>query len=681
MPTKLNLIDRALLELAPLHAARRLHARAAALALSAGADAGPSAQAISGDSDSGAGGVAGGGTPLLRWWRPGVRDAATDTLRHLPMQRGQSRELARTNPIAAGAIKTNIDRVVGTGLALVAAPDARVLGWSEARTLEWKRQAQTEFSLWADSPECDYYGRLDFYDSQRLVCGASLESGDAFTVLPDAADADMAHAASPYRLRVQILEADRVGNPQGQFDSSRVAGGVRLDDAGRPQGYHVYRRHPGNWLPSDKPAERLAGAWIDLRGRTARRRILHHLRMLRPEQPRGVPYLAPVVECLKQLGRYTEAEIQAAVVSAFFTVFIETGDGNPAPVFAGGEAVQSPDGADIALGPAAVVGLARGEKATFADPKRPNTAFEPFVLAIVRQIGIGLGLPYELLVKQFNSSYSASKAALLDAWMHFRGERTWLARSFCQPVYETWLAEAVATGRIAAPGFFRDPLLRWAYTRAGWHGDSQGSLNPKDEVEAYTAAIDARLMTRERAEWELFGTDWDLTTATKAREQRRLEADDMLPVPKAGAAAPATPAQRQALALAAAADQAARAEQAQQAARQASATEALVSSIATLAAREAPAAQVTVNNAPPAITVQAGDHHVHMDAGMVQLEAQIQPPHVTVPVELRAGDVHVDVPAAQVVVQQAPRGATRQRVERDPTTGEMTGIFSVPVEH
>ena len=153
---------------------------------------------------------------------------------------------------------------------------------------------------------------------------------------------------------------------------------------------------------------------------------------------------------------------------------------------------------------------------------------------------MALGIPRELLIKQFNSSYSASKAALLDAWIYFRSVRTWLARSFCQPVYETWLSEAVATGRISAPGYFSNPLMRWAYTRAAWNGDSMGSINPKDEVAAYAAAIEARLMTHERAEWELFGSDFNDTFDQKKAEHDQLAAANMLPVPKAGAAAPIT---------------------------------------------------------------------------------------------------------------------------------------------
>lgn len=521
---KLNLLDRALLQVDPVRVARRVHARAqveTALAFSALAGG-----------DGGTASASGGS----RWWLPRARDARSDTLSKLPLQRGQSRELARTSPIAVGAINTNIDRVVGTGLALSAQPNRAVLGWSEAQASDWKRQVQAEFSLWADSTDCDQTQTQNFYELQALVLRAVLESGDCFTLLPDGERS----AAMPYALRLQVLEADRVGNPLGVCDSALMAGGIRLAASGAPEAFHIYDSHPGAGLSAaGKP---LAGQWVDRLGRSGRRRVLQHLRKLRPDMPRGVPYLAPIVELIKQISRYTEAEISAAVISAFFTVFIEGApNGNPAPVFQGEEGADQPD-ADIGMGMGAVVGLAPGEKASFADPSRPNPNFDGFVKAMLGQVGMALSIPLELLLKQFNSSYSASKAALLDAWIYFRSVRTWLARSFCQPVYETLLAEAVAIGRIPAPGFFADPLLRWAYTRASWHGDSMGSINPKDEVAAYLAAVDGRLMTRERAEWELFSSDWNDTLDQKAAEQRLLAENDLLPAPKAGAAAPAQPA-------------------------------------------------------------------------------------------------------------------------------------------
>ena len=534
----MNFLDRAIHQVAPAWSEKRQAARARVDMLQQldklrpGADA----SASMGGGEGGAYGnpsAAGG-----RWWRTTPRDARFDTLRHLPTQRGASRELARTSPIAAGAINTNIDRVVGTGLALSAQPSLTILGWEAEQAAEWKaRYVQPEFGLWADSPECDIERTLNFYQQQALVLRGALESGDCFTLMPDGERT----STMPYRLRLQVLEADRVGNPLGAMDSAQMAGGIRFNSGGAPEACFLYDRHPGGYVPGLNAKGIYSGQWVDFVGRSGRRRILHHFRKLRPGMPRGVPYLAPIIDSIKQIARYTEAEIMAAVVTAYLTIFIETPTGNAAPVFGAAAPGAGGIGGEIGLGMGAIVGLAPGEKPHAVNPGRPNPNFGPFIDSVIKQMGIALSIPYELLVKQFNSSYSASKAALLDAWVYFRGVRMWLGLSFCQPVFETWFTEAVAIGRIPAPGFFADPLLRWAYTRAAWPGDSMGSINPKDEVAAYAAAIDARLMTRERAEWELFGTDWNETYGQKLAEHDRLIKDSMQPTPKAGAAAPANP--------------------------------------------------------------------------------------------------------------------------------------------
>ncbi len=521
MAARANLLDRAIGIFAPRTALRRATARAAFEAFSGGGSDGAPL------------------SPMNGRWSVSPRSADADIIRGLRRQRAESRELRRTNPIATGAIDTNLRRVVGTGLQPVPEPDAKVLGWSDEEVAAFKELVTREFSLWADSKECTLDRGQTFYERQDLVLSSRLESGDCFTILPDGQPT----ATQPYRLRLQLIEADRCASPATDAGKPNVIEGVRMV-GGAPSAYYILDAHPG--ALSISGATSTTGSWYDAIGSSGRRRILHHYRPTRPEQTRGVPYLAPVIQAIKDLGRYTEAEISAAVVSAFYTVFIEQGGASaPAPVFGveqGATATTQnetvpPSGQEIEMGPAAIVGLAKGEKASFADPKRPNTAYEPFITGILTLIGAGLGLPVDLLTKRFNASYSASRAALLDAWQHFRSERAWLVLSFCQPVYETWMAEAVSSGRIQAPGFFSDPLIRWAYTRAAWHGDSQGSLNPKDEVAAYRDAIDGRLMTHERAEWELFGSDFTRTFPVKRREQQMLKDADMLPVPKAGAAA------------------------------------------------------------------------------------------------------------------------------------------------
>jgi capsid protein len=88
-----------------------------------------------------------------------------------------------------------------------------------------------------------------------------------------------------------------------------------------------------------------------------------------------------------------------------------------------------------------------------------------------------LEIPYELLVKHFTVSYSARRAALLEARKSFRMRRTWLASDFCQPIYEEWFAEAVAKGRIDIQVSL-NPLIRKAYTQAEWYGPAPGQIDP-----------------------------------------------------------------------------------------------------------------------------------------------------------------------------------------------------------
>lgn len=182
--------------------------------------------------------------------------------------------------------------------------------------------------------------------------------------------------------------------------------------------------------------------------------MIHLLNRERIGQRRGVPFLAPVIEALKQLGRYTEAELIAAVVSGMFTVFIENkGISSDDPIGAmipEEEQIDARDENSMEMGNGSILDLNEGEEAKAVSPGRPNVNFDGFVVSICRQIGAALEIPYEVLVKHFTASYSASRGALLELWKSVKMHRNWLAEGFCQPVFEEWLAEAVARGRINA---------------------------------------------------------------------------------------------------------------------------------------------------------------------------------------------------------------------------------------
>jgi lambda family phage portal protein len=238
-----------------------------------------------------------------------------------------------------------------------------------------------------------------------------------------------------------------------------------------------------------------------------------------------------VLEALKQVTRYTEAELTAAIVRTFLTVFFE----QVQEFLRAGCRISdersnsrrskiSLDPNEFELGAGSINVLPPGYKATAIDAGRSISAYESFANQLIRQIAACLEQPYEVLIKAFAASYSASRAALLQAWAAYRMRRIWFARDFCQPVYEAWLAEAVAIGRIEASGFFDDPRIRKAWCGAEWYGPVMGVLDPVKEAQGAILRIQAGLSTGEREAAEMTGTDFDENIALRAMELRAMAA-------------------------------------------------------------------------------------------------------------------------------------------------------------
>jgi lambda family phage portal protein len=456
-------------------------------------------------------------------WRTTSGSADADILPDLPTLRDRSRDLSRNAPLASGALSTVITNVVGTGLEPQSVIDREALGLDDPAVDEWQKAAEREWWLWAGNQECDITRTQDFAGLQNVAFRSVLESGDLLVI-----KRFVERPGSPYGLKLQLVEADRLRNPQIGLDVQKldngniIAGGVELDPNGAPVAYHILPYHPGDYSALILEPQRLEAFGAE----SGERIVLHLFTKLRPGQSRGVPYLAPVIEALKQLARYSEAEIMAAVISSMFTTFVktETGEGLGLAQPSTETGAQASD-EDYKLAPGAILDLLPNEDVSFANPMRPNSSFDPFVQSILSQIGTALELPFEVLNKRFTASYSASRAAMLEAWRFFKTRRQWLAMGFCQPAYEAVITEAVASGRLEAPGFFEDPIIREAWLSTQWTGPPQGQIDPESEISAAAQRINLGVSTLAEVTAELTGGDWELKNKQRAKERRlRIEA-------------------------------------------------------------------------------------------------------------------------------------------------------------
>ena len=459
--------------------------------------------------------------------------------------RQRSRILYMTGSVGTSAVNTLRTKVVGTGLTLKSEIGREFLGVEEEPAKDWQRRAEAEFRLWADRREnCDALGLSTFSEIEQLVMKSWLLSGDVFVLFKAGETSQM----NPYSLRLHVIEADRIstpewcagknflspGNTEGKVPEGKpgaghaVHDGVEVDENGRAVAYYICDRYPGQL--SSKKAE-----WVRVEAFGAETGLPNILRIAeseRPDQYRGVPFLTPVVENILQLRRYTESELMAALVQSFFTAWVETeADTNEFPLNDVGPSLpenNEPEPDEIndneyRMGPGTVLHLRKGEKVQFGSPQIPTVGFDTFVKTVSRTIGAALELPYEVLLKEFTSSYSASRGALLEAWESIRMRRAWLVETFCQPVYERWMAEAVALGRIRAPGFFTDPLIRDAWCRAQWIGPVQGQLDPKKEAEAALALASYGVKTYQQITREFGSGDFMTNAEELTRENDALK--------------------------------------------------------------------------------------------------------------------------------------------------------------
>lgn len=499
-PIRLNVIDRFINYIDPVRSARRIRARAM---MNVAQDVGYISFGSSRKSMRGA--------------YASTNSADNDILPKLQSIRASSRDLYMNAPVATGALRRARTNIVGYGLTLQPRIDREKLGLSDDAADAWENRVDREFDLWADSKFCDITRTQDFYGLQGLALLSSLMSGDCFVLTPYVKKYDF-----PYELCIKIIESDLVSNPFNLLENDRVCGGIEVDENGAPIAYHIQKTHPGATYPMYE-WERVP-AYGEGSGR---RNVLHLFDKERPGQRRGVPMLAPVIEKLKQLTRLSESELMAAVVTSFFTAFIKTDLRENNPVndgFAGtAETAKTPaeiptDASAMEMGAGTIIDLVPGESVELADPKRPNGAFAPFFEAMVREIGSAIEIPFELLVLHFTASYSASRAALLEAWKFFLQRRAWLEREFCRPIYEEWLAEAVAKSRISAPGFFIDPAVRKAWCGSKWSGPGQGQLNPVQETEAAKLRVECGFSTKAKETAAIDGDNWYTMTNNRARE-------------------------------------------------------------------------------------------------------------------------------------------------------------------
>ncbi|KAA5603024.1 phage portal protein [Roseospira marina] len=218
----------------------------------------------------------------LAGWAPALGSADADLLPERVDIVARIRDLVRNNGWASGAVRRELDTVIGAGLRLSSKPDYRALGLSADWAAEWSDQVEAQFRLWADDPArwCDATRHYTLGGLFGMAYRHYVIDGDALAVL------QWRDHGAGFATTVRVIDPDRLSNPHDTMDTETLRAGVELDGWGAATAYHIRKRHPGDWFTGGRDAY----AWERIPRETpwGRPVTVHFYDKERDEQSRGV---------------------------------------------------------------------------------------------------------------------------------------------------------------------------------------------------------------------------------------------------------------------------------------------------------------------------------------------------------------------------------------------------------
>lgn len=397
-------------------------------------------------------------------WRRGSEDEIVTSYERTTLIL-KCRDALRNNPIAAGIVDRVANIVVGTGI------------YPEAQTLDpaWNAAAEAFWRNWARHPETE--GCSNLTDLLTVLAGNVVTEGGIFLVK---------HSDGS----IEPVELDRLEAPQAAERSV-------LDN--RPYDTDRFGRIT-RWCVADVGANAIKFAGRPYRWIRAENALTLFDRK-RADQVLPWPQLAPVLDTIQDLKELNELTLRKAKAQASVAVAHKRG--------ASGKGLQLQGRRELAAAEAEAKAAAQklqdatgwalidtdGDMAMLAN-NTPGSTYDQFVRWNVQQIGMAVGLPYEFLLLFFgNSTYSSSKATLVQAHASIKRRQDALIEHILRPLWIWRIAMAVADGELPPPPECPETGLP-DYDHVSWRRPPFDWIDVSDAIDVEIKEVRAGFRTR-----------------------------------------------------------------------------------------------------------------------------------------------------------------------------------------
>ena len=449
----------------------------------------------------------------LSHWRGPQIQSRDGTSREREVIQRRAADLMANDWSANATVDTITSNAVGTGLLPKASIPAARLGIAPEQARAVGEDMEWAFDRWMR--EADVRGQNHFFDLQALGLRSILCKGELLHLAVMLPEKERVGQQRRFSLAIQAVTPERLQTPTDMTTDPDVRDGIRYTAYGRPEGYYIACPPPSVLDSRVSGGTLLSSDFRFVRARLGHRRQVFHLyRMEADEQERGCSTFAKSIALFRNLSDTINFELFAQGMAAQFPIFIAT-EGGELPGY-----VQEQHGLaeKEEAGPTYFQSIEEGqvwygkenEKPYVLESKRPSSNFAAFVRIVQRAMAAAQGIPYESLTKDFSeTNYSSMRAALNEAWKVYSYYRQWLARAYCQPIYEMVMEEAWLRGELTlpagAPDFYE---ARDLWCNADWIGPARGFIDPVKEISATILALENRLMTYSEA-WAQHGGDFE----------------------------------------------------------------------------------------------------------------------------------------------------------------------------
>jgi capsid protein len=301
------------------------------------------------------------------------------------------------------------------------------------------------FHAWCKN--CDVTNRHSFKKLVQLAAEERPIDGDCGFVIRRSGEG----------LKLQLVPATRIGNPnETAVASNNYYQGIITNDFGQPVAYRIFRltRDGVYFGAEDIPANQFC----------------HYFDPNRSDQYRGVSDLASGIQTARMLHEILQAEKAGVRFSSqqAALIFNDRGTANPRNLFQPNPTMGLPSG-QTQKNELTEVGMIRyfqNSDRVEVMPSRPSQAFTGFVQHLMHEISLSVGIPEGVLFGTSDFRGPSVRAEFAAADRVFTRQQGVLVDKVLDPIKDAVILDAIARGEIAPPPLLAGETMVQALRRA-----------------------------------------------------------------------------------------------------------------------------------------------------------------------------------------------------------------------